>query len=296
MNCRPGKNNSVFFALRTEKPGMMNRLFVFLLVLVLCNCMAGQVDSVQLNNGLRSKIKVISIEENSVFYLIPGDSSNQVRSINKSEISKLWLNTKLNKETGQAGSQAPSFSNTKNKKQPLSEFSKNYIGFNMGSMIFTSVSFSYLRLISDGTLGVRFFGGDNLNPQQLQVTGDGNGNYFTPVDFIASHKKSTLGIEFDLFPLKQRKVAYYLGPSFQFSRVDCLISQGNYYGGWTPPEKFNNAANISFILNNGFLCRFTNNFYLDLSGGIGIQRIDFGSLGDVSRTRTSLQLLIGYSF
>ena len=289
------------------------------LIAILFVCLTGtifsQMDSVLLQNGLKSTIKVIAITDNSVNYTVPGDASGTVFSLKKSEIKKLYLNTVLNTSNQGKGSNNSSSGNNYSgtaENPRLENFSRNLIGFNMGQMLFTTASFNYEHILKDGVFGVKIYGGQNVAAKPLLVSyinsGDNTIYYTQTSTFMPVYRKSTFGLELNLFPFYQRKISYYIGPAFQYGTFDAYYQntqtvtinppfpQQPYNITQTVKTTIPNAKNISFIINNGVLFRLSPNFFMDWSAGIGIQRNDFGSYGQTVGTRGSVQVTMGYSF
>jgi hypothetical protein len=284
----------------------MRQKFYILFVALFCSAaLVSQTDSVILQNGMKSVIKVVAMSDKKIYYKIPASNSDDVYSISKNDVKALWLNTKL------TGNEGIPDNGTAKKNGEQSTFAKNYFGFNPGQMVFSSLSFNYRMMDKEGLMSLKLIVTGNLAPKTYELQ-DGYFNFNQ--NFMPVFRKYTIGLDCDFFPYKQRRFAYYFGAGIQAGSVnysyydaDCVAAaqqagtaQGNpnYYGNSYYPQCkriLTDGFNSSFIINNGFLSRVTDNFFIDCNIGLGIQRLVLGSMRDNFNVRGSFQFVIGYS-
>lgn len=270
---------------------------ITLLLFILCSAfqMAGQMDTIVQKNGLRSPVKIVEVTADKVRFRVPGGDTTKIAEVDKNSVEvvilsngmKIKMSEPVIKKEITDTVALPLVPETEIPPPTITDFAQQYMGIEMSSMIFSSVSFNYRYIMENGAVSFRIPITYNLDPK---ISGE---EFF---EFNAASRKYSLGLEIDFFPYLQRRLSYYVGPEFKLGMFDYRIYNCFVYPCPGTGEVRQDGSHMSFVINNGMLFRVTPNMWADFSVGFGIQKNDRHTFGESITPKGALQFSIGYSF
>lgn len=233
-----------------------------------------------LKNGNSFLVKVILVQQDTIFYKVINDTSQNIFSISYTEFDRL--------STSSGAKFSP-------KIKSILTFNRHLIGTNTNQFLFSTISLSYQYIFKNGYFGIRIPLSYNLNAW-MQVPVETNN--FSSI----SQRRYTTGIDINFYPFAQKKVSYFSGAGLQFGRYDYVSSEYTFANQTTypylypPSEIKHNGLHSSFVFNQGVLFRFSKCFWTDVVIGFGAQRNNSPLAGSEIKARASFQFNLGWSF
>lgn len=158
---------------------------------------------------------------------------------------------------------------------------KQVVFLNLLDVFNGSIGLSYLREFAHNKLNVYvplsagFTDAWSSNTFNLVTT-----HYSNVQQFKYDRKVIEAGLGINYQVSNRRAVTYFAGPLFTASQFNGYYTLGYqyYYGGYTPASSHSFVVNnYAYMINNGFLFRFTPNFNFMINAAMGYQHQDFVS-------------------
>jgi hypothetical protein len=267
------------------------KLLSFLSFLLFSTLAFAQLDTIVQKNGLRSAVRIVEMNAGGVRFKIPGEAdTNKVNALKHYSIDYLVLangrRVKLN--------ELPKENSVKNyetslppQQNELTGFANHYVGLEMSTIIFNTISLNYRYLFPNGALAIRIPVSYNLSPKAMN-------SGFNELNSL--YRKYSVGLEVSFFPFLQKRLSYYIGPELRYGVFDYQVYSLNCITYPCPYETRSNGTHLSFVINQGALFHVSKNMWSDFAVGLGIQKNDKQEYGEVIGVRGSMQFSIGYSF
>lgn len=155
---------------------------------------------------------------------------------------------------------------------------KQVVFLNLLDMFNGDVGLSYLRELAHNRLNVyvplSVGFTDAWSSNTFNIT---NTNFNNVANFKYDRKVFEAGLGIN-YQVSNRAVTYFVGPLFAASQFNGTYTQGNpyYYGGATTSLNHSFVVNnYCYMINNGFLFRFTRNFNGMINAAMGYNHQDF---------------------
>jgi hypothetical protein len=269
-------------------------------LLLFCFFSYSQKDSLILKNGLISVVHITRLEKNEVFFVIPGDESNTVHAVNRSQLKKICLHTKI---VEVVDSLKIAEVNKLAKEDSIANFiPRSLVGISLSSLMLSNISLSFQYINKQGNVAWKLQTSLNVAPSKIKFTtqysngflGGGWPNYLT------KNLKFYLNCELHYFLTKQQKISWYVGHGLQFGFFDYSYYTNSQYlllPAYVPMlvEK-KNAFNIVVYAQTGIIGRVTENIYVEVSLAGGLQRTTFKDAIPRIDPFAFFQFSGGYSF
>lgn len=164
-------------------------------------------------------------------------------------------------------------------------FGKNILGYNFFGLVYKNVGFSYERILGNGSVSLKI-------PVSFAL---GEFGEYTSRGFLYQS-----GIDFNIFPLGQGYVRYFLGPSIRFGRLQDTQYDNYYYdinGNYVNNPESDESNFVAFMFNNGVMWQPTDNLCLFANAGIGLRGFESKTFNNgVSETFFLMEASVGYRF
>lgn len=238
-------------------------------------------DIITLKNNSTIDAKNIIIDTDIVKYQNYYAENGEVLILKKSEVVSILY---------QNGSKASVYEPTVTVVK--SSIGDNLITFHFLDFVISNFTVSYERIIADGKYGIQIpfsFGYAN-NPRTI---------YFpTPMGDIDDGYTNNLtnqfytGVTFNIYPMRQGKVKYFLGPSLRFGSGKYF----EYFDNYGQNTSYNiKTGYIKFFVNNGIIFTFVNSLSISVIGSIGIQHM-YKVDNNATQTTGALSVNMSYRF
>lgn len=207
-------------------------------------------DMLQLTNGTELKVSVIEIRDKTVSYKIFERQDGPIYIINKSEIANIIYQNGQTEVYNRM--KTPTETTTPENVVKTPKFGRNIFLIHVSDLFYLNYTMSFERQSADGKFGFQI-------PVSigLEQSGDGIG-----IGTFQNIFYSGLGLKY--YPLGQRKVSYFFGPSVK-------IGVGESFDFSSESDK---ANFVKIHFNNGLLITPAGGFTLSVIGGIGVRAFD----------------------
>jgi len=259
--------------------------------------------------------KILEITETSVKYKKLNNLDGPVYSIDKSKVTKIKFSngftevfSKESKESKEESIEKNStLSNIVYENDSVYMKSKNICGVDIGQFFANSIGFVYERFLDKyNRFSICIPISVGINYQNYQTFYENNYNR----DFISSDninlyrsgKVFGISIEFNYYPVKFKRVNYYIGPYFEYGVFYYAIAKENpnYYGYYpyyySETIPYRNGQHIAGGINNGILWHLNKYIVLSTSIGIGIKKDETVSAYDFVETHSKINFALGVKF
>ena len=224
-------------------------------------------DIIYKKDGSKEESKIILVGAKEIQYKKFSNPDGPVYSIAKSEILMITY------ENGAYEMYATQQDAAKIAKEELkTNFAKNLIGYHLFDVIYGDFTFSYERILSSGTVGIKI---------PLGFGYAYNSDYFNNNDnWVKNLIYSGIGVNF--YPTGQGKWRYFLGPNVRIgygkqSYWYYYDENGNYYD----EERYNEGIYAKFFVDNGVMFTPVRNFSISTIAGVGIRLFPDSNNSDV---------------
>jgi hypothetical protein len=220
---------------------------------------AGAQDVIYFKNGSKEQSKIILVGAKEIQYKKFSNLDGPVYSLAKSEIQMITY------ENGDYEMFSTPSDVTKQAKEELkTNFAKNLVGYNLFDVVYGDFTFSYERILSSGTIGIRIPVGFGYAY---------NSDYFNNNDnWVKNAFYSGIGVNF--YPTGQGKWRYFLGPNVRvgYGKQSYWQTMWDEYGNYIGEEE--TAAEgiyTKFYVDNGVMFTPVRNLSLSAVVGVGIR-------------------------
>ncbi len=231
-------------------------------------------DKIHRTNGKVLTVKVEEVNDDFILYKsITGDGP--AFKINRYRVDKVvYQNGEVDEELFSARDELPTLDG--------SLLGKNIGSFDVVSLIYNEVGFGYERILYNGLLGVRI----------PLILGTGQGE-------MSSRQFSTLfqsGVDVNLYPARQGRFRYFIGPGFRAGRVNYLTY--NECGVGLEPNSILSPGMQSILalqINNGLVLQATEHFSMTFLLAVGTRKFNSSVTGyNHSNRFTTFHVNVGY--
>jgi hypothetical protein len=216
-------------------------------------------DIIYKKDGSKEEAKITQVGDKEIQYKKFSNPEGPVYSLAKSEILMI---TYQNGEYEMIQNQTDP---VKVSKQELStNFTKNLIGYHLFDVVYGDFTFSYERILSSGTVGIKI---------PLGFGYAYNSDYFNNNDnWVKNMVYSGIGVNF--YPTGQGKWRYFLGPNVRigYGKQSYWVTYWDEYGNYISDEE-ENAEGIytKFFVDNGVMFTPVRNLSISAIAGFGIR-------------------------
>lgn len=232
---------------------------VFLSLLFLCSLsfLTSAQDILYKKDGSKEETKIILVGAKEIQYKKFNNLDGPVYSVSKSEILMITY------ENGEYEMYSNQDDAAKLAKQELStNFARNMFGYHLFDVIYGDFTFSYERILSSGTVGIKIPIGFGYAY---------NSDYFNSNEnWVKNLIYSGIGVNF--YPTGQGKWRYFLGPNVRigYGKQSYWIywdENGNYYD----EENVSEGIYTKFFVDNGVMFTPVKNFCISTIVGVGVR-------------------------
>jgi len=236
----------------------MKKIIPLLLLNMFCFVfLANAQDIIYKKDGSKEEAKIVLVGEKEIQYKKFNNPEGPVYTINKKEIALITY------ENGEYETIKTAGDEKRAAKAELSEnFAKNLITYHLFDVIYGDFTFSYERILSSGTVGIKI---------PLGFGYAYNSDYFNSNDnWVKNLIYSGIGVNF--YPTGQGKWRYFLGPNVRIgygkqSYWNYWDENGNYY----EEEVENEGIYTKFFVDNGVMFTPVKNFCISTIVGVGVR-------------------------
>jgi hypothetical protein len=219
-------------------------------------------DELYRKDGKVEKVKVIEINKTEIKYN-PAQNTDVLKVILKSEVYKIvYENGKV-----EVFEQDKKDNETSIEKAPGKSFGRSIIALNAFDLLYKQVSLSYEYILGAGYVGVKLPVSVKMFPNNLTY----DQSYFGYKTYYSKNKIFSTGAQINFYPAGQGKIKYYLGPAYEYGQFYFLETIYDQNGNNAVIKKRTIPYN-AFIVNNGLLISFTDNFSFDFGIGLGASK------------------------
>jgi hypothetical protein len=235
-------------------------------------------DIITLKNNYTIDAKNIVVTPKEVKYQDYYDNSGEMLILQKNKVASIsYIN----------GSTISLYEIKKTKTQV--DIGRNLITFHFLDFAINNFTFSYERIISEGKYSIQIPFSFGYSDETTSIP--------LPPPFYSDYtndlvNKFYTGITFNIYPTRQGKFKYFLGPSVQFGS-GVFHENTNQYGQYNPPPI--KTGYFKFLINNGIVATFAKSFSISLVGSIGIQHM-YKINTNSTQTTGALSLNLSYRF
>jgi len=254
---------------------------------------APKSDIIYKPDGSKIEAKVLEISPTEVKYKLFSNPDGPLYSISKNDLMMIIYQNGKNEVF--ANSQTTNSSAQKKTDSLHYKFGRNFISYNLFSIMVGNISVSYEHFLPKGYLSFKIpfivgFGDERNNGLR---NGNRNNGYYKNI--------FTSGIDINFYPTGQGKIRFFTGPSLQVGVVDSYsyyfddyyyynyYSQNSYY-----PRK-QQSMFYAGMVNNGILFQPLKNFNMSLNLGLGVRYIETSGR-DNSDAYATFGYHLGYRF
>jgi hypothetical protein len=256
--------------------------------------------------------KILEITETSVKYKKLNNLDGPVYSIDKSKVTKIKYS---NGSTDVFSKESKEESNENNsissgyvyENDSVYMKSKNIFGIDIGQFFFHSIGFIYERFLDKyNRFSIRIPFSIGINYQNYQNLYEnynyGDFIYSDNINLYRSGKVFGSSIEFNYYPVKFKRVNYYIGPYFEYGvfyyGIEKVYTNYNGYYPYYNSEiiPYRNGQHLAGGINNGILWHLNKYVVLSTSIGIGIKKDETISAFDLIETHSKINFALGVKF
>lgn len=210
-------------------------------------------DQILLTNGNELNVKIVEVLEKTVSYKIYDKPEGPLYIINKTEIATIIY------ENGQTEIYNNLVKKTESEKPEIpagtQKFRKNIFLMHVLDFTWLDYTISYERISNDGKFGFQV-------PVCIGLSQNGDGPDFGPF-----HNVFYSGLGLKYYPLGQKTVSYFFGPSVK-------IGMGEEMNWGFMNEQLDKAYFVKIHFNNGIMISPAGGFTFSAIGGIGVRGFD----------------------
>lgn len=151
------------------------------------------------------------------------------------------------------------------------DFGRHFVSYNAFALLFSNVNFAYEHFFPSGYFSVKVpltigFSSDELDDDPS-----------SDIVKIGKNKIFNVGVDFNFYPTGQGRAKYFMGTGIEYGQYK-YQKNVYYYDPLATQRDYNNsAANyMAITFKNGILFQPTDNFNIQLTGGLGMGR-DYAS-------------------
>jgi hypothetical protein len=256
--------------------------------------------------------KILEITETSVKYKKSNNLDGPVYSIDKSKVTKIKYSNGstdvFSKESKEESNEKNStLSNIVYENDSVYMRSKNICGVDIVQFFANSVGFVYERFLDKyNRFSIRIPISIGTNYQNYQTFYENNYRgdflYSDNINLYRSGKVFGTSIEFNYYPVKFKRVNYYIGPYFEYGVFYYAIAKEytNYYGYYphynSETVPYSNGQHLAGGINNGILWHLNKYIVISTSIGIGIKKDETVSAYDFVETHSKINFALGVKF
>jgi len=216
-------------------------------------------DIIYKKDGSREETKIMLIGEKEIQYKKYSNPDGPVYTISKSQI------TMITYENGEYEMLTSKDDEAKMAKQELSEnFAKNLLGYHLFDVVYGDFTFSYERILSSGTIGIKI---------PVGIGYAYNTDYFNSSEnWVKNMVYSGIGVNF--YPTGQGKWRYFLGPNVRvgYGKQSYWGSLWDEYGNYIGDEEVENEGIYTkFFVDNGVMFTPVRNLGVSAVVGVGVR-------------------------
>ncbi|NTV84335.1 MAG: hypothetical protein HGA23_08565 [Bacteroidales bacterium] len=242
-------------------------------------------DIIYKKDGSKEEAKITLVGVKEIQYKKISNPDGPVYSLAKSEILMITY------ENGEFEVFQVQGDISKQTKQELAtNFAKNVFGYHLFDVIYGDFTFSYERILSSGTVGIKIpvgfgyaYNSDYFN----------NNNEWVKNLFYS-------GISVYLYPTGQGKWRYFLGPNVRvgYGKQSDWMTYYDDYGNYLYDEEVDNEGIYTkFYMDNGVMFTPVRNFSISAVVGVGVRYFpEAGSYSNAVMPTAYFSMNIGYRF
>lgn len=216
-------------------------------------------DVIYKKDGSREDSKIVLIGTKDIQYKKFSNPDGPVYTLPKSDIVMI---TYQNGEYEMFSSQKEAVSTSK--EELKTNFTKNIIGYHLFDVVYGDFTFSYERILSSGTIGIKIPFGFGYAY---------NSDYFNSSnEWVKNAFYSGIGVNF--YPTGQGKWRYFLGPQVRvgYGKQSYWMTIWDDYGNYvTDEEETAEGIYTKFIVDNGIMFTPVRNFSISAIAGVGVR-------------------------
>jgi hypothetical protein len=259
----------------------MKKFVLFSLFFVLClNFISSGQDIIYKKDGSKEEAKIILVAEKEIQYKKFSNLDGPVYTLNKKDIVLITY------QSGEFETITSADSEKKAAKIELTEnFSKNLITYHLFDVVYGDFTFSYERILSSGTVGIKIPVGFGYAY---------NSDYFNSNNnWVKNMIYSGIGINFYL--TGQGKWRYFIGPEVRIGygkQLDTYWDEtsGNNY------EEFSEGIYTKFYVDNGVIFTPVKNFSISTIVGVGVRYFPEATSNSAFRPAGYFSVNVSYRF
>jgi hypothetical protein len=264
----------------------MNKVVTLsLLFFFACIFTSSAQDIIFKKDGTREETKIVMIGDKEIQYKKFSNLEGPVYSLAKSQILMITY------ENGDYEMMVSKDDEAKMAKQELaSNFAKNLLGYHLFDVVYGDFTFSYERIVSSGTIGIKI---------PLGFGYAYNSDYFNNSDEWVRNMIYT-GIGINFYPTGQGKWRYFLGPNVRigYGKQNYWMTYWDEYGNYiSDGEESAEGIYTKFFVDNGIMFTPVRNLSISAIVGVGIRYFpEAGQYNNVVMPTGYFSMNISYRF
>jgi len=209
-------------------------------------------------DGSKEEAKIILVGQKEIQYKKFSNMDGPVYTIPKSQINMITY------ENGEYEMLGNEYDEAKITKQELTtNYARNLFGYHLFDVIYGDFTFSYERILSSGTVGVKIPIGFGY---AYNTDYNDNSN-----EWVKNLIYTGIGVNF--YPTGQGKWRYFLGPNIRigYGKQSYWEDSWDEYGNYIYEEGSNEGIYTKFFVDNGLMFTPVKNFSISTIVGVGIR-------------------------